>query len=122
VREVCAQLTQTVPKAIVHCMVLSVSTSLQGHLLMTAPVATPEAVVLADGAAGGYSLETQRAPSSQSKDKLLEEMSASVAGDQEAALKRLLGEDETVMRRREALTHKLDMLRRAQLELSSVDV
>ncbi|EFN57531.1 hypothetical protein CHLNCDRAFT_34749 [Chlorella variabilis] len=80
VREVCAQLTQTVPKAIVHCMVL------------------------------------------QSKDKLLEEMSASVAGDQEAALKRLLGEDEAVMKRREALTHKLDMLRRAQSELTSVDV
>jgi hypothetical protein len=58
----------------------------------------------------------------QSKDKLLEEMSASVAGDQELALKRLLGEDESLMKRREALTHKLDMLRRAQGELTSVDV
>lgn len=58
----------------------------------------------------------------QAKDKLLEEMQASVAGDQEAALKRLLGEDEAVMKRREALTHKLDMLKRAQAELTSVDV
>ncbi|KAI7841316.1 hypothetical protein COHA_004935 [Chlorella ohadii] len=79
VREVCQQMTQTVPKAIVHCMVL------------------------------------------QAKDKLLEEMQASVAGDQEVALKRLLGEDEAVMKRREALTHKLDMLSRAQAELTSVD-
>lgn len=59
---------------------------------------------------------------SQAKDKLLEEMQASVAGDQEAALKRLLGEDEAVMKRREALTHKLDMLSRAQAELTNVDV
>lgn len=58
----------------------------------------------------------------QSKEKLLEEMAASVAGDQEVALKRLLGEDEAVMKRREALTHKLDMLKRAQAELTSVDV
>ncbi|PSC76903.1 dynamin-related 1E-like [Micractinium conductrix] len=79
VREICQQMTQTVPKAIVHCMVL------------------------------------------QSKEKLLEGMSASVAGDQEAALKRLLGEDDAVMKRREALTHKLDMLRRAQAELTTVD-
>jgi hypothetical protein len=49
-------------------------------------------------------------------------MSANVAGDQDAALKRLLGEDEAVMKRREALTHKLDMLQRAQAELTSVDV
>lgn len=61
-------------------------------------------------------------PPPQSKDKLLEEMQASVAGDQEVALKRLLGEDEAVMKRREALTHKLDMLSRAQAELTSVDV
>lgn len=61
-------------------------------------------------------------PPLQSKDKLLEDMSANVAGDQDAALKRLLGEDEAVMKRREALTHKLDMLQRAQAELTSVDV
>ena len=41
---------------------------------------------------------------------------------QEAALKRLLGEDEAVSRKREQLTHKLDMLKRAQGELSQVDV
>lgn len=58
----------------------------------------------------------------QAKEKLLEEMSASVAGDQEAALKRLLGEDEQVMKRREVLTHKLEMLKRAQAELTNVDV
>jgi hypothetical protein len=62
------------------------------------------------------------APLPQAKEKLLEEMSASVAGDQEASLKRLLGEDEQVMKRREVLTHKLDMLKRAQSELSNVDV
>ncbi len=39
----------------------------------------------------------------------MEEMSASVAGDQEASLKRLLGEDEQVMKRREVLTHKLEV-------------
>jgi hypothetical protein len=49
-------------------------------------------------------------------------MSASVAGDQEAALKRLLGEDEAVARRREQLSTKLDMLKRAQAELANVDV
>lgn len=80
VREICSQMTQTVPKAIVHCMVI------------------------------------------QAKDHLLEEMSASVAGDQEAALKRLLGEDEAVSRRREQLSMKLDMLKRAQAELTNVDV
>lgn len=58
----------------------------------------------------------------QAKDHLLEEMSASVAGDQEAALKRLLGEDEAVARRREQLSTKLDMLKRAQAELANVDV
>lgn len=61
-------------------------------------------------------------PPLQSKDKLLEEMQASVAGDQEVALKRLLGEDQAVMKRREALTLKLDMLKKAQAELTSVDV
>lgn len=61
-------------------------------------------------------------PPWQAKEKLLEEMSASVAGDQEASLKRLLGEDEQVMKRREVLTHKLDMLKRAQNELANVDV
>ena len=45
-----------------------------------------------------------------------------MAGDQEASLKRLLGEDEQVMKRREVLTHKLDMLKRAAAELSNVDV
>lgn len=49
-------------------------------------------------------------------------MQANVAGDQEAALKRLLGEDEAVMKRREILTQKLDMLKRAQAELTNVDV
>ena len=59
---------------------------------------------------------------SQSKDRLLEEMQAGVAGEQETSLKRLLGEDEGVMKRRETLTLKLDMLKKAQSELSNVDV
>lgn len=80
VREICTQMTQTVPKAIVHCMVIP------------------------------------------AKERLLESIQASVAGQQEAALKRLLGEDDAVAKRREALTQKLDMLKRAQGELSTVDV
>jgi len=80
VREICTQMTQTVPKAIVHCMVIP------------------------------------------AKERLLESIQASVAGQQEASLKRLLGEDDAVAKRREVLTAKLDMLKRAQGELSSVDV
>jgi Dynamin GTPase effector domain len=80
VREICNQMIQTVPKAVVHCMVLA------------------------------------------AKEKLLEEMQASVAGEQEASLKRLLGEDDAIAQRRETLTKKLDMLKRAQSELASVNV
>lgn len=80
VREVCTQMSQTVPKAVVHCMVLP------------------------------------------AKEKLLESLNASVAGQPEAALKRLLGEDESVARRRDTLTTKLEMLRAAQGELSAVDL
>lgn len=80
VREICTQMSQTVPKAIVHCMVLP------------------------------------------AKERLLEGLQASVAGQQEASLKRLLGEDEAVHKRREALTQKLDMLKRAQGELTGIDV
>jgi hypothetical protein len=80
VREVCTQMSQTVPKAVVHCMVLP------------------------------------------AKERLLESLNASVAGQPEAALKRLLGEDESVARRRETLTTKLEMLRAAQGELSAVDL
>lgn len=80
VREICTQMTATVPKAIVHCMVFP------------------------------------------SKERLLESLQASVAGQQESSLKRLLGEDDAVAKRREMLTNKLDMLKRAQGELSSVDV
>jgi GTPase SAR1 family protein len=80
VREICNQMIQTVPKAIVHCMVLA------------------------------------------AKEKLLEEMQASVAGEQEVSLKRLLGEDDAIAARRETLTKKLDMLKRAQSELATVNV
>ena len=80
VREICTQMIQTVPKAIVHCMVLP------------------------------------------AKDRLLEKLQASVAGQQEVQLKRLLGEDDAVAKRRGMLTSKLDMLKQAQAELSTVDV
>ncbi|KAK2078512.1 hypothetical protein QBZ16_003352 [Prototheca wickerhamii] len=80
VREICGQMTQTVPKAVVHCMVI------------------------------------------QAKERLLEEMQAGVAGEVETSLKRLLGEDEGVMKRRDVLTKKLDMMRQAQSELTQVDV
>lgn len=80
VREICTQMSQTVPKAIVHCMVIP------------------------------------------SKERLLEGLQASVAGQAEASLKRLLGEDDAVMKRRGMLSQKLDMLRRAQAELTGIDV
>jgi dynamin 1-like protein len=80
VREVCTQMTATVPKAIVTCMV---------H---------------------------------PAKERLLEALQASVAGQAEAPLKRLLGEDDAVAKRREVLTQKLEMLRSAQRELAVVDV
>ena len=80
VREICTQMIQTVPKAIVHCMVLP------------------------------------------AKERLLEKLQASVAGQQELQLKRLLGEDDAVAKRRGMLTSKLDMLKKAQSELSTVDV
>jgi GTPase SAR1 family protein len=80
VREICTQMSQTVPKAIVHCMVIP------------------------------------------SKERLLEGLQASVAGQAETSLKRLLGEDDAVMKRRGMLSQKLDMLRRAQAELTGIDV
>jgi hypothetical protein len=80
VREICTQMTHTVPKAIVHCMVIP------------------------------------------AKERLLEGLQASVAGQGEGALKRLLSEDDAVAKRREALTAKLEMMKRAQSELASVDV
>lgn len=80
VREVCTQMSMTVPKAIVTCMVIP------------------------------------------AKERLLESLQASVAGQAEGALKRLLGEDDAVAKRREALTKKLEMLKSAQSELAMVDV
>ncbi|KAI8114157.1 hypothetical protein M9434_002283 [Picochlorum sp. BPE23] len=80
VREICTQMIQSVPKAIVHCMVIP------------------------------------------SKEHLLEKLQATVAGQQEVQLKRMLGEDDAVAKRRQTLTAKLDMLKQAQHELSTVDV
>jgi len=80
VREICTQMIQTVPKAIVHCMVIP------------------------------------------AKEHLLDQLQATVAGQQEAQLKRMLGEDDSVAKRRSMLTAKLDMLKQAQHELSTVDV
>lgn len=144
VREVCQQMTQTVPKAIVHCMVLQVRDCVAAGTGERPCRAGGPALLLAClhvgldclrvgllGAGAHAVLQQPADPPSfpptptaapQSKDRLLEEMQASVAGDQEVALKRLLGEDESVMKRREALTHKLDMLQKAQAELTSVDV
>jgi hypothetical protein len=190
VREVCQQMTQTVPKAIVHCMVMQVGGAgwwVVGALVgvvgveVVAVVGVEVAVVVVGVgvvASGGRLqccgscnavgpdrrgcffccfdvrlllrvppaswlaplllcphsiLSDSRRPSLplpaclsatplQSKDKLLEDMQAGVAGNQEAALKRLLGEDEAVMKRRETLTLKLDMLKKAQAELTTVDV
>ena len=126
VREVCQQMTQTVPKAIVHCMVLQVRLGLAGRVV-AAYVSLWQGCLVLTCCPSVLRCVIRRSalpshPAPQAKDKLLEEMQASVAGDQEVALKRLLGEDEAVMKRREALTHKLDMLSRAQAELTSVDV
>jgi Dynamin GTPase effector domain len=43
----------------------------------------------------------------QSKKRLLEKLHASVAAQEDAGLKRLLGEDETMLKRREDLTKRL---------------
>lgn len=48
VREVCQQMTQTVPKAIVHCMVLQVRSGGLGELQLQ-PCPPPSAAVLAAG-------------------------------------------------------------------------
>ena len=197
VREVCQQMTQTVPKAIVHCMVMQVggagwwvvgalvgvvgvevvavvgvevavvvvgvgvvasggrlqccgSCNAVGPAMLWVPIGVGvfSAALMCDCCCGSLLLPgllhcygvltpfclTLVVPPSlslpaclsatplQSKDKLLEDMQAGVAGNQEAALKRLLGEDEAVMKRRETLTLKLDMLKKAQAELTTVDV
>jgi hypothetical protein len=162
VREVCQQMTQTVPKAIVHCMVMQVGrTKVVGgcsggdrgrgvgcggggwETAVSGDWAWGRMAWLLVGACSSALMSDCSCeppllsglllmlcllplpgclPSLQSKDKLLEDMQAGVAGDQEAALKRLLGEDEAVMKRRETLTLKLDMLKKAQAELTTVDV
>lgn len=56
----------------------------------------------------------------QSKSKLLENMTANIVGQDEQALRRVLMEDEGTMKRREALSQRLQLMRRAQTELGSV--
>lgn len=56
----------------------------------------------------------------QSKSKLLEQMTANIVGQDEQALRRVLMEDEGTMKRREALSQRLELMRRAQTELGTV--
>lgn len=72
------QLRHTIPKAIVHCLVM------------------------------------------QSKKKLLDKLHSEVAGKEDGSLKRLLGEDEGTMKRREDCHKRLKMLQQASEELSAV--
>jgi hypothetical protein len=55
----------------------------------------------------------------QSKKKLLDEMNADVASGDDTKLKRLLAEDEGTMKRREAITYRLKLLKEAASEISS---
>merc|ERR1711977_768807 len=73
---VCNQLKATIPKAIVHCLVL------------------------------------------QAKKSLLDKFVEEVAGKDAESLRRLLGENEEVMQRREACSNRLDMLQMAYRELT----
>ncbi|KAK9829182.1 hypothetical protein WJX72_004363 [[Myrmecia] bisecta] len=72
------QLKQTIPKAIVHCLVL------------------------------------------QAKKKLLDQLHADVASKEDGSLKRLLSEDETTLKRREAVHHRLALLKKAAEEVNAV--
>lgn len=76
VNMVCTQLRHTVPKAIVHCLVV------------------------------------------QAKKALLDALNEQVVGEGDAGLMRLLGEDEGIMKRREAAMRRLELLKRASEELS----
>lgn len=73
---VCNQLKATIPKAIVHCLVL------------------------------------------QAKKSLLDKFVEEVAGKDAESLRRLLGENEEVMQRREACSKRLDLLQTAYRELT----
>jgi len=72
------QLRHTIPKAIVHCLVI------------------------------------------QAKKKLLDKLHSEVAGKEDGSLKRLLGEDESTMKRREDCHKRLQLLHQASEELSAV--
>lgn len=73
---VCNQLKATIPKAIVHCLVL------------------------------------------QAKKSLLDKFVEEVAGKDAESLRRLLGEDEQVMQRRDMCARRLDLLQKAYGELT----
>ncbi len=47
-------------------------------------------------------------------------MTANIVGQDEQALRRVLSEDEGTMKRREALSQRLELMRRAQTELGTV--
>jgi dynamin 1-like protein len=73
------QLKHTLPKAIVHCLVM------------------------------------------QSKKKLLDKLHEEVAAKEDGGLKRMLGEDESVAKKREELFARLQMLEKAKAELSEAN-
>ena len=56
----------------------------------------------------------------QAKKKLLDKLHSEVAGKEDGSLKRLLGEDEGTMKRREDCHKRLRMLQQASEELSAV--
>jgi len=56
----------------------------------------------------------------QAKKRLLDKMQADVASSEDAKLKRILQEDESVAKRREGCHNRLKLLRKAAEEISAV--
>ncbi len=56
----------------------------------------------------------------QAKKRLLDKLHADVAEGEDGKLKRMLAEDETTLKRREQLTHRLRLLRKAAEEVNAV--
>ena len=56
----------------------------------------------------------------QSKKRLLDKLHSDVAGKEDGSLKRMLGEDEGTMQRREQCHQRLKLLQQASEELSAV--
>ena len=108
------QLKQTIPKAIVHCLVRACAWSgclVQGGPGMTAhprpshPCPPPSAAQVL-----------------KAKKQLLDDLQKDVASADDGGLRRWLSEDEATVRRREACAHRLRLLRQAADEVSAASL